>query len=266
MPIYTTYDMIRDCRQGRPEGREHFVVYFVPATSFFIGHYRPELAGDAELLQVVVRRVLEDGGDLFSWEEVPERWFLVELRSAVLRIIEQERPAQAPAIRLDLATLATALEGFTVVDRQAVWLEAMRHAPEQASTLLNIEPATARRARERAAELLRQAMDGWSGRLIWDNGPSLQQEAAAQQPAQALPVKHVLDMIDGRSTWNQRQEIELAMKASWGAVDLVCRLREAAELTRESKMLSEEEAEPFRKLLGIEKRKRSGWRSLFAGA
>jgi len=45
--IYTSYEMIRDCRENRPEGWRYFVVNYVPAVRKLLHHYGGDSAGGA---------------------------------------------------------------------------------------------------------------------------------------------------------------------------------------------------------------------------
>ena len=44
--VYTSYEMIRDCRANKPEGWSHFVIHYVPFIRRVIAHYFPEKRDD----------------------------------------------------------------------------------------------------------------------------------------------------------------------------------------------------------------------------
>jgi hypothetical protein len=196
---------------------------------------------------------------LFSaMEAAPERWFLAELRQRALA--ELEFPA--PEIDLDLETAATALAPLTVVEKQAAWTEGMGYTPQEAGPMLRMAPATVTKIRDRAAELLRANVDSWNRSLLAGNGPQLGRAAAAAATKDCVPVKTFLDVLDGRATWAGREEMERHVSGCMHCVDHFCRMAEVIELLRHVRPLSEEEAAPFYKLLGIEAKARKGWRRL----
>jgi len=67
-------------------------------------------------------------------------------------------------------------------------------------------------------------------------------------------------VIDGRTTWRGREEMERHAKDCWHCLDRYCRLLEVVDVLRTSKPLTESEAERYRRLLGIGTPKRSFWR------
>jgi hypothetical protein len=194
-----------------------------------------------------------------SLEPSPERWFVAELRQRVLAALEESDGAPQLDLELDLETLAKALESLTVVEKQAAWLETMRYAPQQTGVLLRMEPRTVEKIRDKAAERLRGHIDQWRRSLLADNGAPLGRAAAAANTPGCLSAKAFLDVLDGRSTWQGREELERHVTACWHCIDHFCRLAEVVELLRGLKPLSEAEAEPLRLALGVPGSKKRGW-------
>jgi hypothetical protein len=235
--IYTCYDMIRDCRAGRAEGWSYFIVQYVPVIRKLLAHYspeRPDLEGVLKSLRLFQ-----------SFEPAPERAFVAELRQHVLLAVEPREPE----IPLDLETLAAALQPLTLVEKETVWFEAMRYNQHDVSRILRMDPKTAETIREKASELIRSRVDAWHRALIAENGLLLGRAAAAQSTPDCLPLKPFLDVIDGRTDWYKREEMERHVIHCWHCIDRFCRAWEVADLLRGSKPLTEEEAAPFRKLL-----------------
>jgi len=96
-------------------------------------------------------------------------------------------------------------------------------------------------------------------------GTSGRHAAAAAAGGECLAPKAFLDMLDGRTTWRGREELEHHVTRCWHCVDHFCRLAEVVELLRGIQPLSDLEAEPFRKLLGVPPAKRPGWKRWLAG-
>ena len=261
--IYTCYDMIRDCRAGKAEGWSYFIATYVPVLRRLLAHYRGEKPDNDRVLERILIAVRRPECTLFqSMEPAPERWFTAQLRQEAMA----ELPGETPEIDLDLETVATALTPLTLVEKQAVWLEGMRYSAPQTGVLLRMAPTTVEKIRATAADLIRGKVDTWNRTLLADNGRSLGQAATGAKGEDCLPAKPFLDMLDGRTTWRGRQEVEQHVTKCWHCIDHFCRLVEVVELVRGIRPLSEEEAEPFRKRLGVEVKKAGAWKKMFGKA
>jgi hypothetical protein len=264
--IYTCYDMVRDCRADRPEGWSHFLANYVPVIRKILVHYINAGAGES-LLERVLVALRQPQSSLFApIDPVPERWFVAELRQKVLAEAEAFEPGSRPEIAIDLETLGAALEPLTVVEKQTVWLDTMRYPPQQTGTFLRMEPRTVERIRDKAAELIRAKVDAWRRTLLSDNGAQLGRAAAATSTKECLPAKAFLDVLDGRTTWRGREDMERHVTGCWHCIDHFCRMVEVVELLRGTEPLPPLEVERYRKLLGLEGEKRPAWKRLFGGA
>jgi hypothetical protein len=255
--IYTCYEMVRDCRANRPEGWRYFITSYVPVIRKLIEHY----GGSAAHLDRVLLAVRNPQSSMFdSLEPSPERWFVAELRQKVVA----ELRAPAPEIPLALEEVAEALEPLTLTEKQAAWTESMGYTPEQAGAMLRMAPATVAKIRDRAADLLRGRMNAWRRTILAENGPSLSRAAAAARGAECPGAKTFLDVLDGRTTWRGREEMERHVSDCWHCIDHFCRMAEVIEVLRGIQPLTAEEAEPFRKLLGVAGEERGLWKRLLA--
>lgn len=261
--IYTCYEMVRDCRADLPEGWTHFISNYVPVIRRAVAHYAPERAGDAALLDRILLTVRKAESFIFHSTEPPEeRWFVGQLRQLVVG----ELAAPAAEIPLDLECLTAALEPLTMTERQAAWFETMGYPPAQAGPMLRVSPETVEKVRQRAAELIRGKVDSWRRTLLTENGAALGREAAAGVGPDCLPTKAFLDVVDGRTTWRDREMMDRHLRTCWHCVDHFCRMLEVVHLLRGSEPLSDAESEPYRALLGVSVPKRSGWLRLIGRA
>jgi hypothetical protein len=259
--IYTCYEMIRDCRAGRPEGWSYFVANYVPAVRKLLAHYAGGSASQAVLERVLVAARQPESSLFQSLEPAPERWFVAQLRQRVMAELAGP-PAEIP---LDLETVAAALEPLTLVEKQAMWLETMRYSPAQTGVLLRMAPATVEKIRVRGADLIRGKVDAWSHTLLAENGAALGRAAAAAAGNECLPPKTFFDLLDGRTTWSGRDRMERHSIGCWHCIDHFCRLVEVVELLRGNQPLAESEAEPFRRLLGVPASQRPWWKRRASG-
>ena len=101
--------------------------------------------------------------------------------------------------------------------------------------------------------------------MLAENGRALGRAAAAAAGAECLPPKTFLDMLDGRTTWRGREQLEQHVTGCWHCVDHFCRLVEVVEVLRGNQPLSGAEAAPFGKLLGVAAEKVPAWKRWLAG-
>jgi hypothetical protein len=259
--IYTCYEMIRDCRAGRPEGWSYFVTQYVPVIREFLGHYFPDRAGDRALIERVLRKLRQPESSLFqALDPAPERAFVAELRQHVLGAVEADSASAAPEVSIDIEALSAALEPLTLTEKLVAWFETMRYGAPETGRMLRMSPETAENIRTRAAELIRGSVDAWSSTVLTDNGALLGRVATALSTKDCLAAKAFFDVIDGRSTWRGREEMERHVKGCWHCLDHYCRLLEVVDVLRTSKPLPETEADGYRRMVGIETPKRPFWK------
>ena len=239
------------------------ISHYVPVVRKALAHYAPERAGDTALLDHILLTVRKPESFVFQSTAPPEeRWFVALLR----QLIVAELAAPAAEIPIDLETLTAALGPLTMTEKQAAWFETMRYSPAQAGPMLRVSLETVEKVRDRAAELIRGKVDAWRRTLLADNGPALGREAAASAGQDCLPTKAFLDVVDGRTTWRDREMMDRHLQTCWHCVDHFCRMLEVVHLLRGSEPLSEVESAPFLALLGVAAPKRAGWKRFVGGA
>lgn len=237
--------MIGDCRQNEAAGWRYLIEHYVPVIRVLSTHYK---------VTAKVEDVLKNLKDpaLPLWAAPgprTEREFVSLLRSHLLGKFAPVAPV--PHAELDLEIMSAALERFSAIERQFVWLESMGYSAEQTVRMMTLEATSIQGARDRAAEALRSHMDRWNREILLANGPHLGRLAQAVPTDRCLPPNAFLDMIDGRITWSRKKDYEFHLVACWHCVDHFCRIREADFTRKVAKPLPAEEAAGFRKLLGV---------------
>jgi hypothetical protein len=256
--IYTCYDMTRDCRADRAEGWRYFIANYVPVMRRLLAHYAK---ADGAPLERMLRTIRQPQSSLFaSVEPAPERWFVAELRQAILA----ELAAPASEVSIGLEEVAAALGPLTLLEKQTAWIETMGYGAAEAGAMLRTSPATVEKIRARAAELLRGAVGNWRRTILVENGLALGREAAAAGGADCLHTKVFLEVIEGRATWRGREDLERHTGGCWHCIDHFCRMAETVELMRGVRPLADEDAVAYQRLLGVEE-KRKSWKAIFGG-
>lgn len=217
--IYTCYEMIQDCRAGKPQGWSYFTRQYAPVAGRIAAHYGAQ--GVDQVLPQLRTTLLQ------TLEPMPERHFIAELRQAVLAALFPEQP-----LRLDFESLTQALAPLTVVEKKTAWLETMRYNDLETARILRMDPGTVAKIRDKASELIRASQDRWSRTMLQDHGTDLGRAAARQATGECPPPKALLDIIDGRSTWSKREEMERHITTCLHCVDHFCRLHEVCDLLR----------------------------------
>ena len=249
--VYTCYEMIRDCREDKADGWSYFISNYAPVIAKLAAHYGANFEAAMRMLRDPKSSVFQ------SMTPAPERWFVAELRQRIVAAA----PDVSPEIPLDLETVAEALAPLTVVEKQAAWFETMRFSSAPTAEALRMAPATVEKIRNRAGELLRGKVDSWRRGLLADNGRALGLAAAQAATNECLPSKTFLDVLDGRSTWSAREQVERHVGECWHCIDHFCRMAEVVETLRGLKPFDENEAAELKKKLAIETGKRRVWRS-----
>lgn len=259
--VYTSYEMIRDCRANKPEGWSHFVTHHVPFIRRVIAHYFPEKRDDDAVLEQILVSLKNPESSLFgSIEAAPERYFLCELRQEVLRLTRDTSCETS----VELETMGAALEPLTVAGKQVVWFETMRYGTSDTGRMLRMDPKTVEKIRNQGAELLRGRLDHWSANLLSAAGAQLGRDAWNSRTPECFPSKAFFEIVDGRITWQRRDQMDRHVVKCWHCVDHFCRCLEVIDLGRDAQPLSEEQALPFNRALAIRIEKPPIWKRVFA--
>jgi hypothetical protein len=237
--------MMQDCRADKAEGWSYFLIHYIPVIQTLITRYFPERGHDTQLLDRVLVSLRNTNSSLFhSLDPAPERHFVAELRQRVVA----ELAAECAAIGIEALT---ALEPLTTTAKQVVWLQTMHYGKHDIGTMLRMSPATVEKISAQAAELA--------------SNPRLCTSVSQFKSEQCVSAKALLDVIDGRSTWSTRDELERHIQSCWYCIDHFCRLREVCFLLSRATPLSEQEAERFKSMLGlVATDKRSLWKRMLA--
>jgi hypothetical protein len=255
--VYTCFEMIRDCRADLPVGWRYFAVNYVPLIRRLLTHYAED--SDALLERVVLSLRRPDATLFQSLDPSPERWFVAQLRQAVLA----QLPMPNPAITIDLATVADALSPLTNIERQAAWFETMRYDHKITGAMMKISPETVEKVRGRSAELIRGKVDSWTRTLLAENGLALGREAAALEVTKdCLESRAFLDVLDGKTTWRNKELLAEQSNRCWHCLDHLARMVEVVGMLRTRQPLEDADAARYRKLVGVQAEKRPVWKRL----
>ena len=240
MSVYTCYDMIADCRAGKPDGYLFLAHEFVPPLRWLNGRY----GGSKDSLH----RLLSSLRDFPPLDPLPEREFLVALRP---RVLQHTGWQGGRAQTLDLDSLSAALAELTLLERQLVWLHILDFDTPEAARIMRVSTDTAVKTLDQANEALRTSLDRWSLDILRANSGILTAQAESSPPGEPVLIRHYLEIIDGRMTWQNRVRVDRALLASWNEVQRFCIVREADAAKRDHPPIPLEQAAPYLELLGV---------------
>ncbi|HXG33772.1 MAG TPA: hypothetical protein VNJ11_10420 [Bryobacteraceae bacterium] len=247
MPLYTCFDMIRDCAAGRPEGWRFFVAEYAPVIRALVEHYFPQAAAEWAARAPEILRPF-DFAFFRACPPCSERDFILKLRQHLLASVEaDENPAPAA-----WDSFAASLAGLTFTEKQVVWLEVMGYGTPDSAAMMRMHPEGVERIRRKAAQLLREA-----GCIAVF--PALRR-AVAHLPAEGCCApKDFFDWLDGRITWYRREDIERHASSCWSCVDLFCRVREALRLAQRRSPLPQREVNALLEALRLDTPRKPFW-------
>lgn len=248
MPLYTCFDMIRDCAANRAEGWRFFVREYAPAVRALLEHYRPEAAADWPARAAEILRRF-DAAFFAACGPCSERDFLLALRQHLLAWLEPAGGAD-PA---QWTAFAAALAPLTLTEKQVVWLEVMGYGKDDTAAMMRMHPDGVERIRCKAAQALTE-------QGCVPPADSLRRVVAALAADGCCAPKDLFDWLDGRITWYRREDLERHATPCWRCVDLFCRVREALRLAQRRRPLAEKEAAALLQLLGVAPLARRSWR------
>ena len=266
MPVVTCFDMVSQCRAGDAAGWRHFIAHYVPFAGAVLGRDYPRLsARRAELLREILLRARDQDAQFFrDFSGQSEREFLLHLREHVATVADEGSPGEVdPEIPLVWDVFAKALEGLTLLERQASWLLILAPEAQDAHEILRVDAQSVAAATGKAQDALRAACDRWSADMLSQNRRQLAQDARSRATKDCPAPKSFLRLLDGQMTWRDRVDAEHHISTCWRCVDLLCRFREVVFVFGLCRPLSEAEAQPYWKPLGIEEPRPPGWKRLF---
>lgn len=257
MAIYTCFDMIVDCREGKPEGWRYFVRTFAAALRRLFSHH----GGGDDQVYLTIDRLRGPASPLHSMQPMTQREFLDQLRPLVLELTSKPIDGVPP----DLALVQEALAPLTAVERQTAWMETLGYSTGEAARIMRMSPDTAAKLRARTDELLRSKLDDWSAGILAKHGRALGEEVELSPPETRLIYRDFFDVMDGRNSWQHRTMFERKLEESWFEVHRACCIREADDALAQTRPLDDAAAQPMLDRLGVAPESAGFWKRLTAG-
>jgi hypothetical protein len=266
MAVSTCAEMVARCLERDQTAWRQFIGDHVPFAAAILDRYFPALASRREeLCDALLARTAADECRFFrDYSGQSDREFLLHLRDLAIEIGSARQPAApAPDVPLDWETFDKAFAGFTALERQGVWLFVLAPQAGDRDKILRLAPEAAAAHLSKAQEALRAACDRWSADMLAQNAPLLAREARAHRTNDCAEPKKFLHLLDGQTTWRDREILEQHLAACWHCVDVLSRFRESIFLARSIQPLPQSQIEAYWKRMNIESPRPSRWKLLF---
>lgn len=206
--VFDFHCMQESCQSDQPEGWRRFVESYAPLAQRLLEHYFPG-HDTAALLVEVFRQARANQAELWrTFSGVSEKEFLLHFHRFVL---QQGRAARGawPETPLSPQNFQALLEEFPPLQREMLALSFRGYEAEELSQMMKFHPETIRTATERAQEKLRARL----GEAIGPDFSRRDHDALfaaieAQRGENCVPDKIFPRIVDGQTTWREREEAE----------------------------------------------------------
>jgi hypothetical protein len=255
--------MAEDCARGEARGWQEFVRDYRELARRLLLNYFPSLQPEIDAnLTALFRRA--KGTSWFSGLTFSnEREFLMAFRDLVFAYGREVARLPAPAISADSYVEAT--KSLSLVEREMLWLWLKGYDAAQIASMVANAAATAQAVAGVAGEKLAPLLPGAGPEVLRASVVHLLEAAARTKSDQCLPWKTFNNLINGQTTWRERELAEAHIKDCLNCLDRFTSFQEMIRLRKEAKAAPEAEVSAVLAELGLRAEKSRGlMKRLFA--
>lgn len=252
--VYIFEQMIEGCARRKARAWRELVKGYLPLARHFLARYAPALARDAETVipRLFSRALASDAAFFRSFSGRTEREFMVHFRAFLIACARAMAAAPSPGAPVaTLEVLESALNDFTVLQRQIVWLYALGYDPAELGPILKVKAETVAQAVADAQERLRASMELWSTDSLRASAPALVEALSARETPDCYPYLTYHRIMDGQITWKDRDAALAHLTRCFRCVDRFCVFQEAVYYYRKLPAATPAEVEAVIKALGF---------------
>ncbi len=247
--------MAEDCAQGKPLGWQEFVRDYQPIVRRLLLNYFPALEPEIGAhLTALFRQARES--EWFKGLKFPnEREFLMAFRDLVFaygRGAYGRGAGQVPAQAISVEQYLDLTKDLSLVEREMLWLALKGYVAAQIAAMLMFAAATAVAVEGIARERLPKVLPGEGADASRAAVLELLQAAAATGSDQCLPWKTFNNLINGQTSWRERELAEAHIKDCLNCIDRFTSFVEMIRLRHDAQPATEAEIRPVLAALGIE--------------
>ena len=242
--------MAEDCAQGKPLGWQEFVRDYQPIARRLLLNYFPALEPKPGEHLTGVFRQARDSGWFTGLKFTNEREFLMAFRDLVFAYGRSACRLPAPAISVERYLEQS--KDLSLVEREMLWLATKGYVAAQIAGMLMFAAATAEAVEGIARERLPQVLPGAGVDVFRASVLELLAAAAATGSDQCLPWKTFNNLINGQTSWRERELAEAHIKDCLNCIDRFTSFAEMIRLRREAQPAPEADVRPVLAALGLE--------------
>ncbi len=241
--------MADDCAQGKPLGWQEFVRDYLEIGRRLLLKYFPALEPEADLHLVAVFRRARESGWFAGLKFANEREFLMAFRDLVFAY--GRAAARVPAPSVSLQDYSRLINDLSLVEREMLWLRVKGYSAAETGAILMNAAATAEAVEGVAKERLPQVVPGADVDVFRASVVALLEAAAATRSDQCLPWKTFNNLVNGQTTWRERELAEAHIKDCPNCLDRFTSFVEVVRLRRDAQPASEDALRPVLAALGV---------------
>ncbi len=256
--------MAEDCAQGKPLGWQEFVRDYLPLARRLLLSYFPVLELEMREHVTAIFRQARDSAWFTGLKFSNEREFLMAFRDLVFAYGRGAGRVPAPTISVE--QYLDLIKDLSLVEREMLWLAVKGYTAAEVAGILMNAAATAEAVEATARERLPKVLPGTAEDVFRASVRELLEAAAATASDQCLPWKTFNNLINGQTTWRERELAEAHIKDCLNCIDRFTSFAEMIRLRRDTQAATEAEVRPILAALGIEGGSRSLMNRLFSRA
>lgn len=241
--------MAEDCARGEARGWQEFVRDYRDLARRLLLNYFPSLELEiGPQVTALFRRAKDSawfGGLRFS----NEREFLMAFRELVFAHGREVARLPAPAVAVEKYVEAT--KDLSLMEREMLWLWLKGYDAPLIAAMVANAAATAQAVAGIADQKLAQVLPGAGPDVLRAAVIHLLEAAAKTKSDQCLPWKTFNNLVNGQTTWRERELAEAHIKDCLNCVDRFTSFQEMIRLRKEAKAAPEAEVNSVLAELGF---------------
>ncbi len=241
--------MAEDCARGEGRGWQEFVRDYRDLARRLLLNYfaslEPEIGKHLTALFRRARDTAWFGGLQFS----NEREFLMAFRDLVFAYGREAARLPAPSIPVEKYVEAT--KDLSLMEGEMLWLWLKGYDAPLIAAMVANAAATAQAVAAIADQKLAQVLPGAGPEVLRASVIHLLEEAAKTKSGECLPWKTFNNLVNGQTTWRERELAEAHIKDCLNCLDRFTSFQEMIRLRREAKAAPEAEVNPVLADLGF---------------
>jgi hypothetical protein len=245
--LVTFHNTLRGCEDGNAESWRIFLSDYTPIILQLAVIYVPDSTRLGEQVWHEVLQTLTGDGfsRLRALEHRAEREFLLDLRGLFLEAAAPKQDGAddlASAPRPTLRAVVELLKGLPLLHQQVLFAKLAGYSDGGIERIYNVTPAVAAQSLERLqtdyAALLRRDQDVCPWPAAWIG---VLRDARAAKTDSCSRVREQVRMLDGQSSWYEKELLEQHMVSCIHCLESWAALREIVYWRREAKPRSRDE-------------------------